>query len=133
MELAARWRTSDNLAYLALLALGALDAAGYCVIAPVLPAIAHQLHAGPALIGVLVASFPAGMIAGFAVAGQFVRRGRTGLVLRMSLLLTAAGALGFVFGSGLDTYFGAHSHLRDLRLSSNTTNLSKRSPGDGLP
>ena len=68
MELAARWRTSDNLAYLALLALGALDAAGYSVIAPVLPAIAHQLHAGPALIGVLVASFPAGMIAGFAVA-----------------------------------------------------------------
>jgi MFS family permease len=65
MELAARfgaWRTSDNRAYLVLLALGALDAAGYSVIAPVLPSISRELNAGPALIGVLVASFPAAMM-----------------------------------------------------------------------
>jgi MFS family permease len=112
MELAARfgaWRTSDNRAYLVLLALGALDAAGYSVIAPVLPSISRELNAGPALIGVLVASFPAAMIAGFAAAGRLVRRGRTSLVLRLSLVLTAVGALGFIFGSGLDVYLGARA------------------------
>jgi MFS family permease len=91
VELRARfgvWRTLDNRAYLVLLALGALDAAGYSVIAPVLPSISRELAAGPALIGVLVASFPAAMVAGFAAAGQLVRRGRTTLVLRLSLLLT---------------------------------------------
>ena len=112
MELAARfgaWRTSENRAYLALLALGALDASGYSVIAPVLPAISHELAMGPALIGVLVASFPAAMIAGFACAGQFVRRGRTSFLIRLSLVLTAAGALGFVFGSGFDVYLGSRA------------------------
>jgi MFS family permease len=109
MELAPRWRTSDNRAYLGLLALGALDAAGYSVIAPVLPAISRELDAGPALIGALVAGFPAAMIAGFALAGRFVRRGHTTLVLRISLLLTAAGALGFVLGSGFEVYFGSRA------------------------
>jgi hypothetical protein len=46
MELAERRRRSDNLAHLGLLALGALDAAGNSVIAPVLPAIPRQLYAG---------------------------------------------------------------------------------------
>jgi MFS family permease len=100
-------RADENRAYLALLALGAIDAAGYSVIAPVLPAISRELEAGPALIGVLVASFPATMIVGFAAAGLLVRRGRIPLVLRLSLLLTIAGACGFVFGSGLPTYLAS--------------------------
>jgi hypothetical protein len=53
-------------AYPLLLALGALDAAGYSVIVPVAPAISAETGAGPAAIGLLVASFPAGMVAGFA-------------------------------------------------------------------
>ena len=61
-------------AYPLLLALGALDATGYSVIVPVAPAIADATGAGPATIGLLVASFPAGMVAGFAVAGWAVRR-----------------------------------------------------------
>ena len=61
-------------AYPLLLALGALDAAGYSVIVPVAPAIADATGAGPATIGLLVASFPAGMVAGFALAGSAVRR-----------------------------------------------------------
>jgi hypothetical protein len=51
-------------AYPLLLALGALDATGYSVIVPVSPAIADATDAGPATIGLLVASFPAGMVAG---------------------------------------------------------------------
>jgi MFS family permease len=112
VELRARfgvWRTLDNRAYLVLLALGALDAAGYSVIAPVLPSISRELAAGPALIGVLVASFPAAMVAGFAAAGQLVRRGRTSLVLRVSLVLTATGALGFIFASGFGVYLGSRA------------------------
>jgi MFS family permease len=112
MERAARFasgRTSENGTYLALLALGALDAAGYSLIAPVLPAISRELHIGPALIGVLVAGFPAAMIAGFAVAGRLVRRGRTRVVLRLSLLVTAVGSLGFVFGSGLWIFLGSRA------------------------
>jgi MFS family permease len=61
------------------------------------------------LIGVLVASFPAAMILGFAVAGRLVRHGRTPLVLRLSLLLTAGGALGFVLGSGFGVYLGSRA------------------------
>jgi MFS family permease len=102
-------RASENRAYLALLALGALDASGYSVIAPVLPAISRELGAGPALMGVLVASFPAAMIVGFAAAGQLVRRGRISLALRLSLLLTIAGACGFVFGSGLGLYLASRA------------------------
>jgi hypothetical protein len=54
-------RTS-RAAYPLLLALGALDATGYSLIVPVAPAIAEATGAGagPASIGFLVASFPAG-------------------------------------------------------------------------
>jgi MFS family permease len=107
-RLGARW-TSDNRAYLALLALGALDAAGYSVIAPVLPSLSSELNAGPARIGVLVASFPAAMIVGFAAAGRLVRRGRTSLALRLGLALSALGALGFIVGSDFETYLGSRA------------------------
>jgi MFS family permease len=99
MELAERRRS--DLAYPALLALGAIDAAGYSLIAPVLPPISRELHTGPAVVGALVASFPAAMIVGFAFAAALVRRGAIALLLRLSLLLAAVGSLGFVVGSGL--------------------------------
>jgi hypothetical protein len=63
-------------AYLPLLALRALDATGFSVIVPVAPAIADSAGGRPATIGALVASFPAGMVAGFALAGRAVRRRR---------------------------------------------------------
>ena len=59
-----------------LLGLGALDAAGYSVIVPVTPEIADATGAGPATIGLLVASFPVGMVAGFWLAGRAVRAAR---------------------------------------------------------
>ena len=99
---AARGATA---AYPLLLALGALDATGYSVIVPVAPAIAHATGAGPATIGLLVASFPAGMVAGFAVAGWAVRRVGAKTLLAGSLVVVAVGALGFVLGDSLAAYF----------------------------
>ena len=96
-------------AYPLLLALGALDATGYSVIVPVAPAIADATGTGPATIGLLVASFPAGMVAGFAVAGWAVRRLGPRWLLIASLGLVAVGALGFVLGDSLGVYFAART------------------------
>jgi MFS family permease len=82
-------------AYPLLLALGALDATGYSVIVPVAPAIAEATGA----------SFPAGMVAGFALAGWLVRRHGARPLLVASLALVALGALGFVLGDSLAVYF----------------------------
>jgi MFS family permease len=92
-------------AYPLLLALGALDATGYSVIVPVAPAIADATGAGPAAIGLLVAAFPAGMVAGFALAGSLVRRSGARPLLMGSLAVVALGALGFVLGGSLAVYF----------------------------
>ncbi|MGH2741728.1 MAG: MFS transporter [Thermoleophilaceae bacterium] len=94
-------------AYPLLLALGALDAAGYSVIVPVAPAIADATGAGPATIGLLVGSFPAGMVLGFALSGWLVRRRGSRALLAGSLVLVALGALGFVVGHTLPVYFAA--------------------------
>ena len=99
---AARGATA---AYPLLLALGALDATGYSVIVPVAPAIADATGAGPATIGLLVASFPAGMVAGFALAGWLVRVAGAKRLLAGSLALVALGAVGFVLGDSLAAYF----------------------------
>ena len=104
--MSVRARTG-RLPFLALLALGALDAAGYSVIVPVTPAIATATGAGPAVIGALVASFPAAMLAGIFLAGQGVRRRRPTAVLAGALALLALGSLGFVVGDGLPAYFAA--------------------------
>jgi MFS family permease len=103
---AARGATA---AYRLLLALGALDAAGYSLIVPVAPAIADATGAGPATIGALVASFPAGMVAGFALAGWAVRRHGSRILLIGSLALVALGALGFVLADSLGVYFAART------------------------
>jgi MFS family permease len=93
--------------YPLLLGLGALDAAGYSVIAPVVPTIAATTGAGPAVIGTLVASFPLGMLAGFLLAGHGVARQRLRTVLLAALTLIALGCLGFVLGQGLTVWFAA--------------------------
>jgi MFS family permease len=95
------------LAYPLLLALGALDAAGYSVIVPVAPAIADATGAGPAAIGLLVASFPAGMMAGFWLSARAVERRGVRPVLAASLLLVALSTLCFALGGSLAVYFPA--------------------------
>ena len=99
--------TGDAGAYRLLLALGALDAAGYSVIVPVIPGIADATGAGPATIGLLVAAFPAGMMAGFWLAGRVVQRQGVRVLLVGALVLIALGSLGFVFADGLPVYFAA--------------------------
>jgi MFS family permease len=96
-------------AYPLLLALGALDATGYSVIVPVAPAIADATGAGPATIGLLVASFPAGMVAGFGIAGWLVRRLHARLLLAGSIVLVALGTLGFVLGDTLPVFFASRA------------------------
>ena len=100
-------RRGATAAYPLLLALGALDATGYSVIVAVAPAISDATAAGPTTIGLLVASFPAGMVAGFALAGWLVRRLGAKALLAGSLVLVAFGALGFVLGDSLAAYFPA--------------------------
>ena len=95
------------MAYLILLVLGVLDAAGYSVIAPVVPELAHETASSPATIGILVATFPAGMVIGFAVAGAATKRVGAKPVLLLALAVIALGCLGFVLGSGLPAYFAA--------------------------
>ena len=103
-ETIASAEANATLPYLALLALAGFDSAGYSLIAPVTPAIAGQTGAGPALIGLLVASFPIGMVVGFALAGAGVRRRRNRLTLWVALALVVVGCLGFVAGDGLIVY-----------------------------
>ena len=91
-------------AYPLLLALAALDATGYSVIVPVAPAIADATGAGPATIGALVATFPAGMIVSFALAAGAVRRVGARTVQLGSLALVGIGGLGFVVGDSLEVY-----------------------------
>jgi MFS family permease len=94
-------------AYPLLLALGALDAAGYSIIVPVAPEIADATGAGPATIGLLVASFPLGMVAGFWIAGRALERYGSRPLLVSALLLIALGSLGFVMSDALSVYFVA--------------------------
>jgi len=94
-------------AYLILLALGALDAAGYSVIAPVVPEIAQATASSPATIGVLIATFPVGMVIGFAAAGASARRFGPKPVILAALGVIAFGSLGFVLGADLPAYFTA--------------------------
>lgn len=93
--------------YRLLLGLGVLDAAGYSIIVPVAPAIADATGVGPAAIGVLVASFPAGMVLGFWLAGRVMQRWGARPLLLASLVVVAIGSLGFVLGDSLPVYFAA--------------------------
>jgi MFS family permease len=102
-------RTGPASSWPIILALSALDAAGYSVIAPVLPRISDAADAGPAMIGALVATFPAGMLFGFVVAAPGIARGRTRAVLAVSLFVIAAGCLGFVLSDDLAVYFAART------------------------
>ena len=95
------------MAYAILLLLGVLDAAGYSVIAPVVPAIGRATGAGPGVLGPLVATFALGMAVGFVVAGRWLQRHGAVAVLAGSLAAIALGTLGFVAGDGLPVYFAA--------------------------
>ena len=95
------------MAFLVLLALAALDAAGYSIIAPIVPEIGDATGAGPAVMGALVAAFAVGQIAGYPLAGRGVQWKHSRYVLVISLALIVLGDLGFVLGEELAVYFPA--------------------------
>jgi MFS family permease len=94
-----------------LLALSAIDAASYSVIAPTLPRISERLHAAPGRIGILAAAFSAASILGFGVAGRLVRRTTTVRILGASLLVMAAGSGGFIVASGWAGFLAARAAM----------------------
>src|ERR687887_12046 len=100
-------RDGSAVAYVVLLVVSAVDAAGYSLIAPVGPAIAASTGVSPSIIGLLVATFPLGIMVGFIVAAVAVQRGRTHVALVTSLAIVVVGSLGFVIGQRVDIYFAS--------------------------
>lgn len=115
----------SRFAYPVVLGLAVVDAAGYSLIAPVLPQLAARTGSGAAAIGLLFSTFPAAMMLGFLLAGLALRQGlpRSGAdeqlkhahrgggrghelrhVLVGSILVSAVGAVGFVVGGGFALY-----------------------------
>lgn len=95
------------MAFAVLFALAALDAAGYSIIAPVVPEIGDATGAGPAVMGALVACFAIGQMVGYPLSARLLQRVHARAVLLASLSLTIVGDLGFVFGESLGVYFPA--------------------------
>jgi MFS family permease len=95
------------LAFVVLFALAALDAAGYSIIAPVVPEIGDATGAGPGVMGALVACFAIGQLVGYPLSARLLQRVHARAVLVASLSLTIVGDLGFVFGDSLGVYFPA--------------------------
>jgi MFS family permease len=93
--------------YVVLLALAALDSAGYSIIAPVVPEIDAATGGGPGIMGALVASFAIGQMIGYPIAGRAIQRRHAVTVLAVSLALVLIGDIGFIAGGGLGVYFPA--------------------------
>lgn len=94
-------RSALGATYGVLLGLAVLDATGYSLIAPVQPALAEQTGASTTVMGLFVATFPLGMIAGFAAGGFAVRRTSPAALIWAGLALIAAGTSTFVIASDL--------------------------------
>lgn len=102
-------RGGSRLALPVLLAIGAIDAAGYSVIAPVLPELEEATGAGPAVLGLLVATLSLTMLLGLPLAGVLVRRVSAQVVLALGLAIVAIGTLGMIVGESLAAYFPARA------------------------
>src|SRR6266480_3146128 len=95
------------MAYVVLLALAALDSAGYSIIAPVVPEIGRVTDSGPGLMGVLVATFAIGQMIGYPLAGRGIQRSHAVAVLAVSLAFGVVGDLGVYFPARLLQGIGA--------------------------
>lgn len=85
--------------------LAALDAAGYGMLAPVLPEIGERTNTGPGVAGALVACFALAQLVGYPLYGLVAQRSGAWTVLAASLALLLLGDAGFVFGDGLGAWF----------------------------
>jgi MFS family permease len=92
-------------AYPVLLALGAIDAAGYSVIGPTLPALAVSTDASPRTLGWLTASFPLTMLVGYLLAVVLLNLPRRWAVFAFALGLLAVGSAVFVVSDDIRVLF----------------------------
>jgi len=84
------------------------EAAMYSAVTPVLPHYAHTLHAGKPAVGVLAASYPAGILPGSVIGAWIATRGGVRRTTLIGLVLFAASITGF----GLVTHIVALDALR---------------------
>ena len=78
-----------------------LDTMFYAVIAPLLPALAHDLHLSKLSAGVMTASYPVGMLIGSVPGGVLAARAgpRFTVCLGLALLACSTVAFGFLHGA----------------------------------
>ncbi len=74
-----------------------VDTMFYAAIAPLLPALAHQLHLSKLSAGILTASYPIGMLAGSLPGGVLVIRAGPRFAVCAGLALLAVSTLAFGF------------------------------------
>ena len=77
------------------------EAMVYSVVTPLLPHYAHQFAASKTAIGVLAASYPAGMIPGSLLGGWIATRAGVRRTTVVGLLLFTVSVVGFGFGSDI--------------------------------
>jgi predicted MFS family arabinose efflux permease len=73
----------------------------YSVLTPVLPHYAHAFAASKPAIGVLAASYPAGMLPGALLGGRLASRAGVRRTTAFGLLLFTGAIVAFGFGSGI--------------------------------
>jgi MFS family permease len=102
---AGRPAPPGGLAYAVFLTLAVVDSSGFGVLAPVLPAVARSVDAGPGVAGLLVGAFAIGMGGGFLAGGVAVQRYGSARVLTGAMVLLALGAVPFVAAESLPAFF----------------------------
>jgi MFS family permease len=79
------------------------EAAMYSAVTPVLPHYAHELHASKPAVGVLAASYPAGMIPGSLLGAWVATRAGVRRTTLIGLLLFAVSIAAFGFATDIVT------------------------------
>ncbi|HEX4011136.1 MAG TPA: MFS transporter [Solirubrobacteraceae bacterium] len=79
------------------------EAAMYSAVTPVLPHYAHELHAAKPAVGVLAASYPAGIIPGSLLGAWVATRAGVRRTTLIGLLLFAVSIAAFGFGTSIVT------------------------------
>ena len=77
------------------------ESAMYSAVTPVLPHYAHMLHASKPAVGVLAASYPAGIVPGSLLGAWIAARYGVRRATLIGLLLFAVSIIGFGFGTNL--------------------------------
>jgi MFS family permease len=88
-------RVSEGYLVLVVSAVVFVDTTFYAVIAPLLPALAHQFHLSKLSAGVMTASYPAGTLLGSVPGGMLVARAGPKPTVVAGLALLAASTIAF--------------------------------------